>query len=119
MDRVLPEVPHPTRRSVFADRLSAFPEIALDADDIYRHRGGWHDFFRERMGATFTGQIVFEIGCADAAFLTTIAAKHPGVAFVGLDWKYKSLFLGAERVAQLGLRNVALLRGRAQDVTRI
>src|SRR3954447_17552568 len=107
------------RRSVYADHLAEFPDVAFADDAVYQHRGVWRDFFRERIGPGFTGQVVFEIGCADASFLTTVAAKHPGVGFVGLDWKCKSLFLGAERVTQRNLRNVALLGGRAQELTRL
>lgn len=109
----------PRRRSAFADRLKAYAAFAFGDDAIFSHRGNWQAFFRERIGPAFNGRLIFEIGCSDGAFLATLAAKHPDTAFIGLDWKHKSLFLAAERVETLGLRNVALLRGRGQDLTRM
>jgi tRNA G46 methylase TrmB len=108
-----------TRRSIFADRLREFPEFAFGDDEPFQRRGRWTEFFRRRIGPTFGGRIVFEIGCADAAFISRIAAKHPDVGFIGLDWKAKSVYDGARRVSELGSNNVALLRGRAQDVLQI
>lgn len=107
------------RRSVYAERLCEFSEFAFGDEEVFQHHGRWVDFFRRRMGATFGGRIVFEVGCADAAFISRIAAKHPDVAFIGIDWKAKAAYDGAHRIAELGLRNVALLRGRAQNVLKI
>lgn len=108
-----------TPRSIYAGKLAEFPEIAFGDAAAFVHRGRWGDFFRSRIGAEFDGRIIFEIGCADAAFLSRISAKHPRSGFVGLDWKCKAVYDGASRVMELGLRNVALLRGRGQDVRRI
>jgi tRNA G46 methylase TrmB len=84
-----------------------------------RWRGRWGDFFRDRAGANFGGRVVLEVGCFDAAFLCRVAAAHPETAFVGLDWKAKAIHSGARRVVELGLRNVALVRGRGQDVAKL
>src|SRR3954466_14034596 len=96
----------PRRRSVFAGKLRDYADFAFDDDAAFAHRGRWADFFRERIGAAFGGRVTFEIGCADADFLARVAAKHPDTAFVGLDWKYRTLHDGAARAADLGLRNV-------------
>lgn len=118
LDRIMGTTGIP-RRSVYADRLRAFPAIAFADEAAFGHRGRWADFFRQRIGPGFDGRIVLEVGCSDAALLSSIAARHPATGFVGLDWKCKALHDGAGRVADLGLDNVALLRGRGQDVLRI
>ena len=107
------------RRSIYADRLHAFAEFASGDDAAFGRHGRWRDFFRQRIGRAFGGRIIFEVGCADAAFVSRVASKHPDVAFVGLDWKAKAVYEGARRIAELGLRNVALLRARAQDVLKV
>ena len=109
----------PKRRSIFADRLVAFADFVSDDLAAFERRGQWQAFFRGRIGAAFDGRIIFEIGCADAASLCSMAAKHPTFGFVGLDWKYKQIFTGAQQVAAMKLRNVALLRARAQDLRQI
>jgi tRNA G46 methylase TrmB len=110
----------PTTRSNFAARLAEFPDLVLTDAAAFARRGKWEPFFRQRMGAPLlNGRIVFEIGCNDAQFLTRIAAKHPHVAFVGIDWKFKAIHDAATRVTELGLKNVSLIRGRAQDVSSL
>ena len=79
-------------------------------------RGRWSDHFARQIGAAFDGRLTFEIGCFDAEYLTRLAARHPHSAFIGLDWKCKAIHDGAERIAAMNLRNVALIRGRAQDL---
>lgn len=106
-------------RNSFAARLANFPDHALDDDAVFGRRGGWRDFFRRRIGPAFDGRIVLEVGSFDAAFLCAVAQRHSRTAFIGLDWKFKATFLGAQRVAAMGLKNVTLLRGRAQDLRRI
>jgi tRNA G46 methylase TrmB len=109
----------PHRRNAYEERLQEFPEFAFGNQQVFQRRGQWHDFFRQRIGEKFDGRIVFEIGCSDADLLSRVAVKYPHRAFVGLDWKFKTLYAAAERVAREKLLNVALLRGRAQDVRQI
>ncbi|MDQ3439848.1 MAG: hypothetical protein M3478_05805 [Planctomycetota bacterium] len=107
------------RRSVFADRLLDFPDFTFSDGAEFTHRGAWSDYFGPRIGAAFDSRITFEIGCNDASLIAKVAAKHPTTAFIGIDWKHRALHTAAERVAAGGLRNVALLHGRGQDVARI
>jgi tRNA G46 methylase TrmB len=60
--------------------------------------------------------VILEIGCFDAGFLSEIAAKNPGTAFIGIDWKCKAIYDGAKRIAEGKLKNIVLLRTRAQDL---
>jgi tRNA G46 methylase TrmB len=108
--------PAPTRRSTFAARLRAMPDGAYAEERAFGQRGRWREVFGDRIGSAFDGRIELEIGCFDAGFLSTIAAKFPRTAFVGLDWKCKAIYEGARRIASLGLKNVLLLHGRAQDL---
>lgn len=107
-----------TRRSAFADRLLAFPQLVFSDGAEFGRRGAWRDFFGPRLASRFDGRVIFEIGCNDAALLERVAGNHPATAFVGIDWKCRALHAAAERVTAAGLRNVALLHGRAQDVRR-
>ncbi len=110
---------HTARRSAYADRLREFEEFAFGDGGAFQHRGRWREFFASRTGPPFRARMILEVGCADGALLSRIAAARPDVAFVGLDWKAKAVYDAAGRVDHLGLRNVALVRGRAQDLRRI
>ena len=111
--------PHPKRRSVFADKLDAFADFVRCDEAAVGLRSQWHAFFRDRIGDSFDGRIVLEIGCSDAATLNSMAMRHPTTGFVGIDWKYRQIYLGAERIAAMALHNVALLRDRAQNLRAI
>ena len=104
----------PRRRSVYADRLLEFPEIVFSDGREFSRRGRWRESFPNRVE-----RLIVEIGCNDAALLADVAARHPHTAFVGIDWKCRALHAAAERVARADLRNVALLHGRGQDITRM
>jgi tRNA (guanine-N(7)-)-methyltransferase len=106
-------------RSNYSHRLIEYPELIFADEQAYRHRSHWRDWFASRIGRSFDQQLIFEIGCNDAAFLSTIARKHPNTAFIGIDWKVKAVYDAATRVSALELNNIALLRGRAQDIARI
>ena len=106
------------RRSVYADRLRPFSHFTFSDGAEFSQAGRWRGFFAERIGPSFDGRIIFEIGCNDASFLARIAAKYPASAFVGVDWKCRALYNAAERISALMLKNVGLLHGRAQDVRR-
>jgi tRNA G46 methylase TrmB len=108
------------RRSAFADRLLDFPEFVFSDGREFSRHGAWREFFSQRLNqATFDGRVICEIGCNDAALLTTVAAKHPATAFVGIDWKCRALHAAAVRIAAAGSPNVALVLGRGQDAGRI
>ena len=106
-------------RSVYAAKLREWGEIAFVDEAAFQHRGKWGPLFRQRIGAGFEGRMIFEVGCFDAVYLCRIAARYPQVGFIGLDWKCKAIYEGAQRIAKSGLRNVVLLRGRAQEVLKI
>ena len=111
--------PRPLPRSAYANKLRDFPDFTFPDGDAFIRRGQWRSFFQERIGPTFDNRIILELGCADASLLTTVAAKHPTTAFIGLDWKCKPLYDGATRITTLNLSNIALLRSRAQDILEI
>jgi tRNA (guanine-N7-)-methyltransferase len=107
------------RRSVFADRLLEFPDLVFSDGAERCLRGHWRDHFRRRIGAAFDDALILDIGCANGELLLKVAAKRPRTAFIGLDWKCRSLYHAAQRLAEAGVPNVALLHGRAQEIDAI
>ncbi|MBI2604467.1 MAG: methyltransferase domain-containing protein [Deltaproteobacteria bacterium] len=107
-----------THKNPYAGRLGEFSGIAFDAAAASERKGVWREFFRGSMERG-PERLVFEVGCSNAGFLASIAEANPDAAFVGIDWKFKVLFKGAKRVHGMGLKNVALLRGKAQEISRI
>ncbi|CAN5372248.1 tRNA (guanosine(46)-N7)-methyltransferase TrmB [soil metagenome] len=111
--------PAKTPRSVYAAKLGEFPQLAFTEHQAFARRGRWREYFVDRIGPAFDGRIILEIGCSDAAFLAQIAAKLPHTALIGLDWKFKAIYDAASGVTTDGLQNVALIRGRGQDIAKL
>jgi tRNA (guanine-N7-)-methyltransferase len=110
---------HRLPRSNYASKLRAYSDFVCADDEAFARAGRWHEFFEARIGGRFDGRVILELGCADGQLLTTVAARYPGTAFVGLDWKCKPLHDCASRVASEELRNIALLRARGQDLGQV
>lgn len=102
----------------YAAKLNEFPDIAFNADGNFKNRGQWAGFFKNKTGEA-PRKLVFEIGCSNGLFLCEAAKTSPDWAFVGIDWKYKVLYRAAKRAAHFGLKNVAFLRGKAEELPQV
>lgn len=111
--------PNKPPRSNVAHRLVELGDVVLADEAALGRHAQWRDFYRSRIGLKFDEKLIFEIGCGNADFLARIAQLHPTTAFVGLDWKYKSIFNAGRRARDLQLNNLAFIRGRGQDISRI
>ncbi len=105
-------------KNPYASKLAEFPNIAFDETRMHGQRGEWRAVLGRNMGSE-PRRLVFEVGCSNAEFLTSVATANPAIGFVGIDWKFKVLYKGAKRTQDMGLKNVALLRGKAQEIGRI
>lgn len=106
-------------RSRHASGVADYPGVLFDHQTAPACRGRWGTYFQDRISQGFAGQIVLEVGCFDAGFLADVAAAYPSVGFVGLDWKFKPLIHAAQRLVASGHVNLALIRGRAQDLMQM
>jgi tRNA (guanine-N7-)-methyltransferase len=62
--------------------------------------------------------LVVEIGFGRGEFLLELARREPEQAFVGVEVSYKRALKMARRLARLGITNIAIVEGRAEDVLR-
>lgn len=106
----------------YATLLREYSTFVFNEQDVFKFYrnggGGWEEFFLTRMNSRPTKHIL-EIGCSNATFLSGIAKANPGAAFIGMDWKFKVIFKGAKRAEQEKITNLALLRGRAQELGKV
>jgi tRNA (guanine-N7-)-methyltransferase len=108
------------RRSAFSDRLLEFPAFVFSDGREFHHRGRWREHFKNTgRNACAPQELILDIGCNDGGLLATVAANHPTMAFIGIDWKPRALHAAAQRIAAANLSNVALLHARAQAIGRL
>jgi len=98
----------------YFDKLSEFAAFVFNGPSIKANRGKWIPFFEKR--GVSPRKLVLEIGCSNAEFLSEVASANKEAAFVGIDWKFKILYKGAQKVDRKKLLNVALVRARAQEI---
>ncbi|MCC7442164.1 MAG: methyltransferase domain-containing protein [Bdellovibrionales bacterium] len=108
---------HETRNPYYAKiRDLADGGAALDHDAEER-RGKWRDLFRARApGLPAQLRLVVEVGCNGGHLLNGWAEREPGTAFVGVDWKYKQIFLAADKARKKGLANALYVRNHADRI---
>jgi len=75
---------------------------------------GVHSLFEPEYEAPFP--LVVEIGFGRGEFLLELAAKHPELAFLGVEVSWKRVLKMARKVARSELENVRLVAGKGEAV---
>ena len=75
---------------------------------------GFDGLFRPELGSP-AGQVL-EVGFGRGEFLLEMAAKRPGVAFLGVEISFKRVLKMARKVARSGLLNVRLMEAKGEIV---
>ena len=93
----------------------------LDYADFVTPLGGDWTQFAGRWAETFgrTAPLHIEIGVGKGDFLTELAARNPGVNYVGLEAQQGVLYFAARKAAEHGLKNIRLLVFDAAHLTEL
>lgn len=74
-------------------------------------KGKWHsDFFKNK------NPITLELGCGKGEYTVGLAKKYPDRNFIGLDLKGARMWQGAKVVEEEGLKNVAFIRTKIDQL---
>ncbi len=77
------------------------------------YRGRWHEVFGN------TRPIYIEVGMGKGQFLTALAQLHPEINYIGIE-KYSSVLVRAlEKLEELRLPNLYLIRMDAEELTEV
>ena len=102
----------------YAQKIRELSEYALTDQDVFKNLGMWNEIFKNKLKFN-PEKIILEIGCSNAAYLREVSKKNQKTAFIGLDWKYKVLFRGADKARQETVNNIFLLRGKAEELDKM
>lgn len=72
----------------------------------FKYRGNWASFFGNDR------PIVLELGCGKGEYALGLAQRNPDINYIGVDIKGARFWRGAKTALDLGLPNVAFLRGQ-------
>lgn len=79
-------------------------------------KGKWRESFLDAgkaPAAPGRRELHVEIGCNAGHVVVEWATANPQHAYVGIDWKFKAIFRGAEKAAKRKLDNLIFLRAHA------
>jgi tRNA (guanine-N(7)-)-methyltransferase len=95
-------------------RVYDFPELLLPHPTPDNFKELWARKNKDSLEDTSSSRIHIEIGCGSSRYLIRWAIENPQDFFIGLELRYKRLVLAAKKIRKQNIRNIILLRERAE-----
>lgn len=112
-----PDYRYPESRNPYSQKVGQFEGLIFSENETEAHRGEWLSQFpdaKERSGENLPRRpLHVEIGCNAGHVVREWAARNPAGAYIGIDWKVKQIFRGAEKAHAKDLRNLLFFRAHA------
>ena len=104
-------------KNPYSLKLKEFSNTAYADDATEAFRGQWRDQFKSPLDSKRPLHV--EIGCNGGHVILEWAKRDSSAAYIGLDWKFKQIYRGAEKAQKRGIANLIFLRGYAERVSFI
>lgn len=95
----------------YSDRLSSFPFV-WNNQQTEDKAGQWRSLFNQPSDFALR----LEIGCNTGHVLRARAEADLNTIYLGIEWKFKIVFQGAEKTVRKNLKNVGFLRMNADRI---
>jgi tRNA (guanine-N7-)-methyltransferase len=107
-----PDFRYGKARNPYSAKLAEFPGIAFSDHGTEEHAGHWREKFPLQSKSRLPLHV--EIGCNTGHVARAWAERSPNELFIGIDWKFKIIYRGAEKAAAKGLKNLLLFRANSE-----
>lgn len=108
-----PDYRYPESSNPYWLKLNELQHRVFCDNETERHRGKWRSLLLDgREDAS--RELHVEIGCNGGHVVLEWAARNPKHAYIGIDWKFKQIYRGAEKALKRGIENLLFLRANAQ-----
>jgi tRNA (guanine-N7-)-methyltransferase len=104
---------YPPSHNPYWTKIKDFAQLVYSDNDTEAHPGKWREQFPDHKPARGR-ELHVEIGCNAGHVVVEWAQRNPQAAYMGLDWKFKAIHKGAEKVVKRGIKNLVFLRGYAE-----
>lgn len=111
---LFPSSPQP-KRNPYANRLLELDRFAYSETAAETLSGKW----RETHGYGPETRLIVEIGCNAGHVLRERAKQDLTTLFIGIDWKYKQIFRGAEKAKKADQKNAIHIRSHGNRLPQI
>lgn len=96
----------------YVDRIHEYAPWAMTAEQGEENRGRW----RELTGCPAVAPLLLEIGPGNGFFFRELCRRHPDAAVVGIEIRYKRVWLTARKARQQGLENFRVVHHHASQL---
>jgi tRNA (guanine-N7-)-methyltransferase len=94
----------PRERSAFVNpyivKLAEYPDLILEGPAAEAYRGRWMDAFDGT-----DRPLVLEVGSGNGFFLRGMCQRHPDWRFIGVEIRYKRVWMAARKLSEVGCTN--------------
>ena len=109
---------YPPSHHPYFNKLKEQEGLVFVDSETEKHRGHWRSLFPSA-SALDQRPLHVEIGCNAGHVIVEWAQAHPENLYLGIDWKFKSIFRAAEKAKKRNLKNIVFLRAYAERLSSI
>ncbi len=110
---------YPDSENLYCQRIEKCGWSVYSNNTTEVHRGNWREIFQDSTQSSPIRKLHVEVGCSAGHVAIEWAAQTPHDAYIGLDWKFKMAYRGAEKTQKRGIKNLIFLRGRSERIQYI
>lgn len=99
----------------YVDRIHEYAPWAMTAEQAEAHGPSW----RRLIGVAEDAPLLLEIGPGNGFFFRELCRRHPEAAVVGIEIRYKRVWLTARKARQEGLENFRVLHHHASHLEEL
>ena len=89
-------------------------ELVIAEDGMVQYKGFWAEKIFEN-----TNPLQIEIGMGKGKFITSLAALHPEINYIGIEKYSSTLLRGVQKVEENPMPNIRFLRMDAEGITEV
>ncbi len=111
-----PEYRYPASKNPYWLKLQEFRNLVFSDHETELHAGDWRTQFQNFEAQTHSNlpEVHVEIGCNAGHVIVEWATDRPDCLFIGIDWKFKSIFRAAQKASTRHLKNLIFFRAHAE-----
>lgn len=108
-----PEYRFQASKNPYFKKIQNHPTLVSWDHQAEEKKGKWISFVQSQSTHPLH-RLHLEIGCSTGHVMRGRAVENLNTAYVGLEWKFKIVFQGAEKAIKAGLKNAHFIRSHAE-----
>jgi tRNA (guanine-N7-)-methyltransferase len=106
-----PDYLYSNSKNPYSTKLKQFENRVYADNETEKHPGHWRELFPD---ADLKKELHVEIGCNAGHVTLEWAAQNPDKSYIGIDWKFKTIFWGIEKAEKRKIQNLLFFRAHAE-----